>query len=165
MPKILLALFLGLSSLSAAVRAEGGCPPGMIPYSGTNISSCGPIHGYTQQQQAAPQPPPPQWESRWGAIAVGKPGIFGASANMSNQQSAEQSAMADCRAKGGIECELQISYANGCGVLTVGNPGFNASKAATPEEAVQHGLKVCRDAGATNCRAYYSTCSPAVRIR
>jgi hypothetical protein len=161
-----LSLLFGFLCTSTLAYAEGGtCPDGYYPSNGPGVMGCSPIPGYNTQQQQTPEPPPPQWESRWGAITVGKPGIFGSSANISNQQSANQSALADCRAKGGAECQIEDSWANGCGVLIAGNPGYNVTVAATLEEATQHGLKVCRDAGATNCRVHHSTCSPSVRIR
>ena len=74
-------------------------------------------------------------------------------------------AMTDCQANGGTECMLQVSYVNGCGAMVVGNPGFNVGNASTLDQVVQQGLKVCRDAGAIECRVYYSACSPPVRIR
>lgn len=161
-PSSLLLVLLGTSSIA---HAEGGtCPNGYYPANTPGVMGCAPIPGY-YQQQVTPQPPPSLWADRWGAIVVGKPGTLGVSKDMSDQKLAVQSAITDCRAKGGTECELQISYANGCGVVVVGNPGFNAGNADTLEEATEHGLKVCQDAGAINCHVYYSACSPAVQIR
>lgn len=54
---------LCLLSLAGSAYAEGGCPSGMIPYRGTDISSCGPIpSGYYENSSdayAPPLPPPP----------------------------------------------------------------------------------------------------------
>ena len=164
-PLTLLALLLGLSSLSITAHAEGGCPPGWMPYSSTSINSCGLIPGYDEQQQTAPEPRPPRWESRWGAIATdGKKGILGVASGAPSQSIAERIAIADCHAKGG-DCKLQVSYANSCGVMVVDEGGFNVGNAATLDQAVQSGMKVCHEAGAANCRVYYSTCSPPVRIQ
>ncbi|WP_353506087.1 DUF4189 domain-containing protein [Variovorax sp. J22P240] len=166
-PRFLLALLLGLSSLRITAHAEGGCPPGWMPYSSTNISSCGLIPGYNNpQQQAAPQPTPPRWADRWGAVVADIPrGVVGASANMFNRQAAEQSAMADCSAQDGKNCKLETWYSNGCVVLVVGDGGYNVTAEATLDRATALGTKFCTDAKRTNCHVYYSACSPPVRIQ
>ena len=114
----------------------------------------------------APQAPPPQWESRWGAVATDVPrGTVGASANMLSRQAAERSAMADCSAKDGKNCKLETWYSNGCVVLVAGDGGYNVTAEATLNEATGLGMKFCTDAKRTNCRVYYSACSPSVRIQ
>jgi hypothetical protein len=158
---------VGLLVTGTSAYAEGGCPQGQIPYSGTNIGSCGPIPGYGQERQAVPQPPPPEWASRWGAIAADAVPVtvfVGHSAGMLSRASAEQFAMSDCHAKGGISCEILVSYANACGSIAVGNSSYVASGGATQEEAIQKSLHIC-SANTTNCRTAYTTCSSAVRIR
>jgi hypothetical protein len=47
----------------------------------------------------------------------------------------------------------------------VGDKFFNASSAATIEEATQSGMKVCTANGNANCHVYYSACSLPVRIQ
>src|SRR6185312_17477128 len=119
-------MLLGLLILAtSATHAEGGCPAGFQP-SGVapnqqNPVGCRPIPGY-DEQYARPQPPP-QWQPRWGAIATdGSGGSFGASTNMWSQQSAENEALADCRAKkGSITCSVDLSYGNGCAAMVVGD--------------------------------------------
>lgn len=63
---------LCLFIVSGLACAEGGCPSGMIPYSGTDISSCGPIPpDYYGGDNSSPSPaaqPPVRWADRWGAI-------------------------------------------------------------------------------------------------
>jgi len=165
-PLALFSLLLGLVEMSVGAHAEGGCPPGMIPYSGTNISSCGPIPGYSQQRQATRQPPSPQWEDRWGAIATDEPhGILGSATGMSSRDQAERTALADCRAKGGSPCKLETWYSNGCAVLVVGDKGYNTNSEASLDATIQSGMKTCGADGDTGCRVYYSACSPPVRVR
>ena len=50
-------------------------------------------------------------------------------------------------------------------VMVVDDGGFNVGNAPTLDQAIQSGMKVCHDAGATNYRVYFSTCSPPVRIQ
>ena len=163
--RTLLALLLGLSSLSITAHGEGGCPPGWMPYSSTNVSSCGPIPGYNDQQQTAPQPPSPQWADRWGAIATFEPnGSLGTAINMPTQSSAEQTAVADCQSKHGSTCKVQLSYRNQCAAMVVGGKIFNVNPGTTVEAAAQTGMNMCRSA-ANDCHVYYSACSPPVRIQ
>lgn len=121
----------------------------------------------SQQQSQAPQLPPLTWVDQWGAIATYEPGgILGASTHMQSERKAKQSAMADCQTKGGgSNCKFIISYRNGCVALLVGDKFFNASSAATIEEATKSGMKVCAKNGNTNCHVYYSACSPPIVLQ
>ena len=157
----LLAL-IGLMFLSFVVHAEGGCPPGMIPYSGTDISSCGPIPP-NQGQQA----PPIRWETRWGAIATdSKYGSTGVSTGLPSKQAAEQAAIADCelRMKNAI-CEIEVAYDNKCVAMISGDHEYNTSINDTEAQAVAEGMKVCRDAKVSNCHVYYSGCSLPLQVQ
>lgn len=168
--KICSFLLLGLLLLTGGkVNAQTACPPGMTPY-GTGV--CGYDNSQQQeppapQQEPLRQSPPQQWEDRWGAIATYEPGgVLGAATDMQSESEAKQSAMADCQAKGGgSNCELQISYRNGCAVLLVGDKFFNAASAESVEKATQSGMKVCTANGNTNCHIYYTACSLPIRIQ
>lgn len=117
-----------------------------------------------QQQMASP--PAPQWAPRWGAIATDEPhGILGTSGNEISQQAAEEAALANCKAKGGSPCKLEIPYSNGCIAFTVSDSGYNAAADTKIEIASQKGMITCQEAGASNCRTYYTACSPPVRVR
>jgi len=160
----LLALALLLFEVSA--RAEGNCPPGYYPIGGQGVQGCAPYPNQAQPQQQRPAPAlqPQQWESRWGAIVTdGVKGVIGSASGMSGQAQAEQSAMADCQAKGGSDCKLAVSYANGCGAMVVGDKRFNVDRGSTEEAAIQASMKTC-NAEDTNCRVYFTTCSLAKRI-
>ncbi|WP_082751346.1 DUF4189 domain-containing protein [Burkholderia sp. MSMB1459WGS] len=140
-------------------HAQISCPPGTIAY-GTDQSTsvCGPAprqaRGNSQQQQA-----PVRWESRWGAIATdGKVGALGTSMGLETQQAAERAAMADCAAKGGPHCEIEVSFSNGCGAMVVGQTTHNSNYGTTLDEATAKALKTC-NAADRGCRVFYSGCS------
>jgi hypothetical protein len=164
-------LLLAATVVHAQNQGVGGCPPGEIPYSGTDLSSCGPIpNGYNsqpsqQQQPQAPHTPPQVWADYWGAISTDTPkGLLGASAHASSQANAEQAAVADCRSKGGTQCTLQVSFRNGCGAMVIGDKVFNVNSASTLDGAIQKGMALCTKAS-SNCHVYYSTCSLPSRIQ
>lgn len=161
---LLLLIFL---SVPGAVLAEGGCPAGMIPYSGNNLNSCGPIPpGYYGNDGTAAAPPlPAEWASRWGAIATYAPtGVLGTSNGVSSRDIAENLAIADCRNKGGLTCKIEVTYDNKCAAVIVGDEGYVVTSRAYESDAIGAGISVC--GGETNhCHALYTACSRPVRIR
>lgn len=155
-------LFAGLLGISIAAQAQVACPPGWIPYSAT---SCGPA---PSAQQAAPRQPPPTLspQTKWGAIATdGVKGVLGTALSEESERRAERTAMADCQAKGGSPCKVQLTYSNGCGAMIVGSKGFSTAGAGTKEEAIQKGMAICQTDGDTACHVYYIDCSAAGRAR
>jgi hypothetical protein len=119
----------------------------------------------TGNQSQGSQPPPPKWSTRWGAIATDGPkGSLGTANGQSSKESAELIAMADCRAKGGTQCKVDVAYYNQCAAVVVGNGGYNTPSAATADKAVEIGMKTCSDS-TTNCHAYYTACSLPIRIQ
>ena len=163
---VLLTVFL--LGVSGFAWAEGGCPSGMIPYSGTDISSCGPIPaGYYSDSNSIPKSaePPARWMDTWGAISADADnGSLGTVVGMSSEQEARRAALAQCRAKGGEKCEIDLTYYNQCAVMILGNKTYNTASAQTIERATLLGMKTC-NADDTNCRVYYSDCSLARRTR
>ena len=153
--------FVCLVGISIAAHAQVACPTGWIPYSAT---SCGPApSGQRAPTQQAPAVSP---ASRWGAIATdGVKGVLGTAVGEESERRAERTAMADCQAKGGSPCKLQLTYSNGCGAMIVGSKGFSTAGAGTKEEAIQKGMAICQADGDTACHVYYSDCSPAGRVR
>lgn len=96
-------LMLGLLNICGLAHAEGGCPSGMIPYSGTDLSSCGPVpagyYGSSNDNASQPRKPPVRWATTWGAIALdNKLGKVGA---VTGQPSEQAAARADCHKRGG----------------------------------------------------------------
>ena len=154
--------------LSTTSHAQTACPPGMEEY-GAGVCGCSQSEEPAQQipQQQLPQPPATRWASRWGAIATDGPGgSFGSAVDKSSRRGAESAAISDCLSKrGSPNCKIEVSYANGCGVMTVGDKMHNSNYGSTVEEATQKGMAMCRSAGDTNCHVYYSACSLPVRIQ
>lgn len=161
MRAILLACLLTVGS--GDLRAEGGCPAGMIPHTGTSTQSCGPIpSGYYGNQGNEPRA---RWAKRWGAIAADPQApSLGFSTSFPSKKAAEKAALADCRAKGGLKCLVDISYYNQCAALVVGNEKFSTARAATAKEAVALGVKTCEEVS-SGCRLFYTDCSYAERVR
>lgn len=161
------ALLAPLTALSA--RAQGGCPPGMIPYRGNDLSSCGPIpQGYyrNQENEVQAQQLPPEWISRWGAIATdAKKGALGTASGRSSESAAESLALSECHLNGGESCKIDLSYSNGCAAMMLGDKVFNSNAGVTVQEAIQKGLTMCAEGGDTTCHVYYSGCSLPARIR
>ncbi|OXI72953.1 DUF4189 domain-containing protein [Burkholderia cenocepacia] len=148
----LLATLLGTASIG---DAQVACPPGWIPYS---ASSCGPDTG-GQEQEASPPQRQISRISRWGAISTdGKVGALGTSTDLDSQRQAERAALSQCKAQGGTQCEVDLSYANGCAVMSVGENTHNSNYGASIDEATAKAMKVC-NANDRNCRVFYSGCS------
>jgi len=125
-----------------------------------------PLCQRVDQGNTAPQAPPEKWESRWGAIVTdADKGVVGAASNEQSQDAAENAAISDCHARGGSKCKVEASYANSCGAVVTGGTGYNVGHAPTLDQTTKLGIKTCQKAGATDCRVYYTTCSPAVRIQ
>ena len=163
-------LFGSLLLLGSVGHAEGNCPDGYYPIGATSgqggPQGCAPIPGYgNNQTQAQSRPLPQRWVDRWMTIATDAvKGSLGTAVNMSSSNEAEEVAMADCRAKGGTQCKIDVTYVNGCAAMVAGDTGFNVHGAPTLNEAIQQAMNTCT-ASTTHCRVYYSACSMPVRIQ
>lgn len=162
-------LVLYLLTVSGLLRAEGGCPSGMIPYRGTDLSSCGPVPaGYydnNSNDTAQSVAPPVRWADRWGAIAFSKSENFvGVAADMTSERAAKRAAIADCLAAGGQKCEVGLSYYNQCGVVAWGERHVTTARAATINQASERALKTCSEKS-EGCKIVYSNCSLAQRVQ
>lgn len=143
---------------SSRAHAEGGCPPGQYPQSGHGWQTCVPVPGY--EQGASPQRQDPTWIPQWGAVATDDiKGILGAVDNMASLDSAESRAVTICEEKGGSTCKVNASYANGCGVMTVGSKGFSVASGSTEQDAIQKSMRSCASDGDSTCQVYYKGCS------
>ena len=106
-----------------------------------------------------------RWTDHYGAIATDEPrGAMGAATDMPSKISAENAAISDCKAKGGMNCTMQIWYINQCVALVVGGRIFNVNPGATVAQATEKGMQMCKPA-ANDCHVYYSACSLPVRIQ
>jgi hypothetical protein len=145
------------------VHAEGNCPPGYYPIGGGNPGDpqgCAPIPGNGAGGAYPQQAPAPQWISEHGAIAsdIDK-GILGVATDARSTAQAEQAALDDCQAKGGTNCKPESSYANGCGAVVAGHPGYAVNSAPTQDQAIQAAMDACTGAGFTHCKLIYIGCS------
>ncbi|WP_436897433.1 DUF4189 domain-containing protein [Acinetobacter gyllenbergii] len=166
-------LWLGLLGLSGSAYAQaphvcGGGPGPNEVMAGMNPGGHGvgptPLCYWKQQsqqgssQQSAPQPTG-HWVKTWGAIAPSpKGGVLGTAVGADSKEEAERLALADCKAKGGQSCQVDLTYHNQCGVMILGDKVFNTAHAASIEEASNLGLKQCKKESG-NCRVYYSACT------
>lgn len=157
-------LFLGLLGISGVAFAEGRCPPGQYPVDSPGVSACVPIPGAGEDDHP---PPPPRavWATRWGAIAIDDTnGGMGAVTNMPTKALAERDAIMQCRTKKGVGCALTLVYYNQCGVIAWGDTGYTGAGAATIAEASHRAIQTCARS-TSNCRIYYTACSPPERIQ
>ena len=157
--KNLMALIGVLATLPAlSARAEGGCPPGQIPYSSAasgsaaSMASCGPMPG----GQTAIQ----QWDSRWGAVADDGNGVFGIVSDQRSERSAKKAAAAQCVERGGgSSCKATFTYRDQCAVVVGTDTGAISQGAATEEKAKALAMTKCEAEGSKECWVYYSGCS------
>ena len=146
-----------------SVQAEGGCPAGMIPAQGTNISTCAPISG---GNGVAAESAGPRWLSRWGAIAQDPDNrVMGAAAERESKREAKKLAMESCLSRGGVKCKVLTVYTNQCLVTVQGVGAANDAMAESIERATKMGMDVCRKRGDSDCHVYYQACSLPLRIR
>lgn len=168
--RIVLVLLLLVES--GVVLAEGGCPAGMIPYRGTDISSCGPVPaGYygdsnPDSSNEIPAAPVPIWKKTWGAIAFSKiNNAVGVASGLKSKKSAQEAALADCRtAGGGALCEIGIAYHNQCAAVAWGDSFSNSAGAESAEIASDIALKRCNE-NSDGCKIVYSNCTEPMRIQ
>lgn len=143
--------------------AEGGCPAGQVPYSGTSaegsaasMASCGHI--------PSNQPASPQWETRWGAIASDQKGAYGIVTGMTSERRAKKAALVQCEERGGIYCAPTFSFRNKCAAVVVSTTESFAQSAPYEDQAIDVGKMRCADSGSGECWVYYSGCSLPVRV-
>ncbi|KAF1707043.1 DUF4189 domain-containing protein [Pseudoxanthomonas sacheonensis] len=166
--KQILLMSLILLGVNGGVHAEGGCPSGMIPYRGTDISSCGPIpSGYYGRDDSSTEPSqsPVIWADKWGAIALSKTNnSVGVATGTPSKQAAQNSAVKDCVEAGGQNCEVVLSYNNQCAAMAWGDTRVGTARAGTIEIASQQAMQSCI-AKSNECRIVYSNCSFAERTQ
>lgn len=159
MKNIVFLLFCFLYSTSA----DAQCRMGSGPDIGDGIPYCSQL----------PTPPPampsvPEWENRWGAIAVGSTasgGAVGVASDMKTRLSAEKAALKQCRDNGGGKtCHVELAYANQCGVIVWGESYFETASGETKSRAESEATELCSRQTA-DCRLYYANCSYPIRAR
>lgn len=160
-------LAMGLLGLSGPAWAQG-CPAG-IPSAGN--PACIPPdrenspyyqgHGGSNRSAA----PRAIWADRWGAIAFDNTnGGVGMAASMSSKRKAEKAAMAQCRAKGGQGCWIELAYHNQCAAIAWGSRYATTASAATAGQASTRAIETCSQK-TDSCKVVYSDCSIPERIQ
>lgn len=112
-------------------------------------------------QQSTPQPTG-YWEKTWGAIAPSpKGGVLGTALGASTKEEAERLALADCEAKGGESCQVDLVYQNQCAAMVIGDKRLRLQGAESIEAASELAMSRCNESD-SNCRVYYSACTEPV---
>jgi hypothetical protein len=158
-----------------AAFAEGSCPPGQYPVGGQGVQGCAPIPGGGGSAAGTSSPRATgKWETRWGAIAEdssanarGVPLATGVSESKRSKREAGKVAIEQCRAGGGLKCEVTATYHNQCIAVadpkprSQGGTGGKSStySAGTAEQAKELAMKGCSVAENSGCSVTYSACS------
>lgn len=163
-----------LAASWSQASAENGCPSGYTPNAaptGTpGANQCIPIPGYGGPT-AAPAAPRPVWVKRWGAYAFDEQASkVGMAGGMSSEGRARKAAIAHCKSKGGLNCQIQMTYHNQCAVVVSGEKddgrwSTSFQSAPTLEEASSLAEAHCSESGASGCRLFFSDCSYAELAR
>lgn len=164
----LLAIFFFLAC-SGQVFAEGACPPGYFPAKTLDYTGCAPAYDASSapsngSNMQNPPDPGPQWDSRWGAIAIDDAlGKFGGVDGGHDVRKARKAAIKLCRSNGGKKCKIALEYYNQCGALAWGADKYVAYRGPVAEEVNKLGVASCNKL-TSNCQIYYMGCSYPVRI-
>ena len=163
----LLAVFL-IGTVGTAL-AEGRCPDGYFPIGGGSAGWEGgapmgpePAHGQEPDRQLDG----PQWDTRWGAIARGKAGGWGAVSDMLTERSAQKAALKQCENTASTKragCKVAITYYNQCAVYVWGSAGGVSSSAIDVPTASERATALCKKSS-NDCELLYSNCSYPRRI-
>ncbi|MEG6546707.1 DUF4189 domain-containing protein [Acinetobacter bereziniae] len=156
-------LFLSLFAISMSVFPQN-CPQG-IPQ---GTPSCIPPDqlGYSTATPVNTA----YWKKTWGAIADSSLAI-GTSTGHFSRRSASKEAMSKCKADGGIECKIVLTYRNQCAVIARpsnkdGLIRYSYHSNATIENASKVALPYCSNINnGKTCEVVYSNCTEPVLIR
>lgn len=113
-----------------------------------------------------PQPPKAVWVDTWGAISIDSDsGKAGTVTDFDSKSAAAETAMHDCRARGGKRCQLVLTYNNQCAAVGWASDGYGVASGADVAVAEKSALSECRKAARSECRVVYSACSLARRVK
>lgn len=159
--KLQICLGIALLVVSLNAMGDGQCPEGstQAPGPALGVINCVPLPAANNPGNDAGGP---RWQSRWGAIAfdygVSNVGL-GIAVASSSKRRAKSAALADCRAKGGLDCRVNLIYDNQCAVVIAATGYSRSHGGATTEIAAQRGMELCEAEGFDNCQVYYKACS------
>lgn len=157
--KIALLIFTGAASAQMTPQQQQQLPPSdpsSSQYHSVYLPSLG--HGDTVQPSA-------NWKDRWGAIASDGKSTYGIVTDNSSKIDAIRLAIAECRNRGGVGCQIDRTFVNQCAAVIAGDRSSASANAPTEEEAIRMGEAKCVSSGETSCRVYYSGCSLPERIQ
>lgn len=151
--------------LCGAVQAQTACPSGVAPGS----AQCGPSSEYHDVESASRavtyQPSVPvvikrKWADRWGTIAYDELNpIIGTSSGIKSKRAAVNTALSDCRSKGGKNCKVATAYYNQCVTLfAIRGGGLTWATGKDIKAAQNFGMEGCRK-DKVQCDLIYSNCS------
>jgi hypothetical protein len=157
------AFLILLLACSRPVFAEGRCPPGYFPTNNPDFVGCAPNNaptlGGSNSASSLPPDPGPQWDGRWGAIAIDEAeGVFGAVDGQADMRKAKKAAIKQCRKNGGSKCKIKLEYHNQCGTLAWGADKYVTYGGPLPDEIVKRGIELCNGI-TSNCHISYLGCS------
>lgn len=158
----IMVIVIGLVLLGGSVDAQDNNSNSAAYHAIHNPQS--PYYQGPGKPPAAPQAPRPTgyWQKTWGAIAPsGLDAVLGTAVGAKSRKEAEQLALADCKAKGGAGCGIQLAYHNQCGVMAIGSKRLFTASAGTVEEARAYGIELCERKD-INCSIFYSACTEPI---
>lgn len=165
--RYLLPVLLSLGLFPGLLQAEGRCPPGYYPTGGGNSGweACAPMGPISDESAESPPPETgPEWETRWGAIAIGKEGL-GSAVDMSSEKQAKKIALSKCKASDTSDpssCKL-FTYHNQCAVIAWGQSGYVIQAGVDLQTASSIGMKKCSSKH-QDCEIFYSNCTYPRRL-
>ena len=156
---LLLTIFMS-SSVSAqcatGVDTGGAC----IPPDASGMP------GYNSGNETARPSPAPIWKDSWGAIAIdGESGKAGTVTDRNSKSDAASDAIRECKGRGGVDCQVELTYYNQCAAVAWGVQGRGLASGAEQADAERGALRECKQAAKDGCKVVYSACSRARRIQ
>ncbi|MET4727341.1 hypothetical protein ABIE09_001135 [Lysobacter enzymogenes] len=159
---------LVLTALPVGAQAGESCPQGMItnPIGAGGQPQCVPGSNYqTWGNGSSPSAPSVKWAKRFGAVVYDPAtGAVGVSSEEKSKRKAFNTALAQCKSKGGTACVSNIEYFNQCvasatGPTSAGDYVFTSASAAKEAEASTYAMEDCKKNGVASCKIFYSGCS------
>lgn len=86
-------------------------------------------------------------------------GAIGSAVEAPTQDRAESGALKDCLSKGGVACQIEASYENGCAALAASDAAWAVESGATEIEAEIKAIRACAETGHEKCRVLHRDCS------
>ena len=116
---------------------------------------------YWKSQQTAPQPTG-YWQKTWGAIAPSSVGgVLGTAVGAGSKREAKRLALADCQAKGGRSCRVDVAYQNQCVSMVTGDKTYSWARAASVAQATKLAMDDCNKDN-ESCDIYYFACTEPI---